>query len=195
MTAIRDAQPGDRDAILTVTLAAYEQYAATLTPPFWAMYRRSIQATLADVGTAAQIVAEDGGALVGTVLLLPAGSAPATPGGTSTTLPPPEVRLLAVAPSARGKGVARALMEACIERARAAGAPALTLHTTDMMAVAMRLYERMGFARAPELDITPAPGILAKGYRLPLTLPSPERGEGRKGPGREPSPPNGERAG
>jgi GNAT superfamily N-acetyltransferase len=168
VTAIRDARPGDRDAILAVTLAAYEQYAATLTPPFWAMYRRSIQATLADVGTAAQIVAEDGGALVGTVLLLPAGAVLPTPGGTSITLASPEVRLLAVAPSARGKGVARRLMEACIERARATGAPALTLHTTDMMAVAMRLYERMGFSRAPELDITLAPGILAKGYRIPL---------------------------
>ena len=49
-------------------------------------------------------------------------------------------------------------------------------HTTDMMAVAMRLYERMGFARAPELDFTPAPGFLVKGYRLPLTLPSPPSG-------------------
>ena len=30
MTAIRDARPGERDAILAVTLAAYEQYADTL---------------------------------------------------------------------------------------------------------------------------------------------------------------------
>jgi ribosomal protein S18 acetylase RimI-like enzyme len=101
------------------------------------------------------------------------------PGGTAITLEWPEVRLLAVAPAASGKGVARRLMEECIQRARAAGAPALTLHTADLMAVAMRLYERMGFTRAPELDIRPAPGILAKGYRLPLTLPSPQRGEGR----------------
>jgi hypothetical protein len=32
----------------------------------------------------------------------------------------------------------------------------------------MALYESMGFARAPDLDFSPAPGILAKGYRLPL---------------------------
>jgi GNAT superfamily N-acetyltransferase len=178
VTAVRDARPSDRDAILAVTLAAYEQYAAALAPPLWAMYRRSIQATLADVRPAAQIVAEEDGALVGTVLLFPAGSVMANPRGTSNTLEWPEVRLLAVAPSARGKGVARRLMEECIQRAGAAGVPALTLHTADIMAVAMRLYERMGFARAPELDISPAPGILAKGYRLPLTLPSPQRGEG-----------------
>jgi len=156
VTAIRDAHPGDRSAILAVTLAAYEQYAAALPPPLWAKYRQNIQATLGDVRPAAQIVAEEGGALVGW----------------------PEVRLLAVAPAARGKGVARRLMEECIQRARAAGSPALTLHTADIMAVAMRLYEHMGFTRAPELDIRLAPGILAKGYRLPLTLPSPQRGEG-----------------
>jgi GNAT superfamily N-acetyltransferase len=192
VTAIRDARPSDRGAILAVTLAAYEQYAAALTPPLWARYRQNIQATLGDVGTAAQIVAEETGALVGTVLLFPAGAVMPNPGGTAIPLEWPEVRLLAVAPAARGKGVARRLMEECIQRARAAGAPALTLHTADLMAVAMRLYERMGFTRAPELDIRPAPGILAKGYRLPLTLPSPQRGEGGN---REPSPPKGERAG
>jgi GNAT superfamily N-acetyltransferase len=193
VTAIRDARPIDRGAILAVTLAAYEQYAAALTPPLWARYRQNIQATLGDVGTAAQIVAEEeSGALVGTVLLFPAGAVMPNPGGTAIPLEWPEVRLLAVAPAARGKGLARRLMEECIQRARAAGAPALTLHTADLMAVAMRLYERMGFTRAPELDIRPAPGILAKGYRLPLTLPSPQRGEGGN---REPSPPKGERAG
>ncbi|MGH7366093.1 MAG: GNAT family N-acetyltransferase [Candidatus Rokuibacteriota bacterium] len=183
MTAIRDARPTDRAAIEAVTLAAYQQYAASLSPPLWAMYRQSIQATLADVGPAAQIVAEEGGALAGTVLLFPAGAVMANPGGRVITLGSPEVRLLAVAPAARGKGVGRRLMEECIRRARAAGGPMLTLHTADIMSVAMRLYERMGFERAVELDVSPAPGILAKGYRMPLThrpltLPSPQRGEG-----------------
>ena len=178
MTAIRDARPGDRSAILAVTLAAYEQYAAALPPPLWALYRQNIEATLADVRPAAQIVAEEAGALVGAVLLYPAGAAMANPGGTSVTFACPEVRLLAVSPAARGKGVAGRLMDECIQRARAAGAPALTLHTADMMAVAMRLYERMGFVRATDLDFSPAPGYTAKGYRLPLTLPSPQRGEG-----------------
>jgi len=178
VTAIRDARPSDRDAILAVTLAAYEQYAAALTPPRWTLYRQNIQATLADVRPAAQIVAEEGDALVGTVLLYPGGAVMANRRGKPATLEWPEIRLLAVAPAARGKGVARRLMDECIQRARSMGAPALTLHTADIMAAAMRLYERMGFARAPELDIRPWPGVLAKGYKLPLTLPSPQRGEG-----------------
>jgi hypothetical protein len=32
----------------------------------------------------------------------------------------------------------------------------------------MRLYERLGFVQAPDLDSEPAPGIIGKGYRLAL---------------------------
>ncbi|HUM14929.1 MAG TPA: GNAT family N-acetyltransferase [Candidatus Nitrosotalea sp.] len=166
---IRDARPTDRAAIEAVTLAAYEQYAAVLPAPLWEAYRRNIVATLAAAPTAAQIVAEDGSALVGSVLLYPAGTAMGEPGrGRTLILTSPEVRLLAVAPTARGSGVGRQLMEECIGRARAAGARALTLHTTDMMSAAVRLYERMGFARAAELDFEVAPGVLVKGFRLEL---------------------------
>jgi ribosomal protein S18 acetylase RimI-like enzyme len=168
VSVLRDARPGDRAAIEAVTLAAYEQYAAALSPPLWEMYRANIRATLADVHPAAQVVAEADGAIVGAVLLYPAGNPMTNPGGTSTILAAPEVRLLAVAPAARGLGVGRQLMDECVRRARAAGASALTLHTADIMRAAMALYEGMGFARAPDLDFSPAPGILAKGYRLPL---------------------------
>ena len=37
-----------------------------------------------------------------------------------------------------------------------------------MMRAAVRLYERLGFARDPALDFSPAPGVTVKGYRLPL---------------------------
>jgi predicted N-acetyltransferase YhbS len=164
---IRDARAADRAAIEAVTLAAYEQYAVALSAPRWEAYRQNIVATLAEVKPAAQIVAEDGGALVGSVLLYPAGSAMGEPGGgKALTLTWPEVRLLAVAPAARGGGVGRRLMEECIRRARGAAAAALTLHTTDMMRVAMRLYERMASSGRPGWT-SPAPGITV-GYRLAL---------------------------
>jgi GNAT superfamily N-acetyltransferase len=164
---IRDARSDDRGAVETVTLAAYEQY-AVLMPAHWDGYRQNILATLAAVQPDAQIVAEEEGRIVGTVLLYPTGSVMARPGGGSTTLAEPEVRLLAVAPEARGRGVGVALMHVCVRRARQSGAAALTLHTTDVMQAAMRLYERLGFRRAPELDIQPAPGVTIKGYRLGL---------------------------
>src|SRR5713101_1163112 len=164
---VRDARSDDRGAIETVTLAAYEQYAA-LMPAHWEGYRQNILATLAAAEPEAQIVAEEEGRIVGTVLLYPAGSVMARPGGGSITLAEPEVRLLAVAPAARCRVVGVALMHECVRRARQSGAAALTLHTSDIMQAAMRLYERLGFRRAPELDIQAAPGVTIKGYRLGL---------------------------
>lgn len=164
---IRDSRASDRSGIEAVTLAAYEQYAA-LMPAHWEGYRQNIVSTLAAAPPDQQIVAEEGDRLVGAVLLQPAGSVIARPGGGSITLASPEVRLLAVAPAARGQGVGVMLMRECIRRARQVGAPAVTLHTTDMMAAAMRLYERLGFRRAPELDLQPVPDVIIKGFRLGL---------------------------
>ncbi len=164
---IRDARPGDRDAVREVTLAAYAEY-ATLMPELWDGYRDNILATLASPAPAEQIVAEHAGAVVGAVLLYPTGIALPGAGGGQGRMPWPEVRLLAVAPAGRGRGVGAALMQECVRRARAAAAPVLALHTTDLMRAAVRLYERMGFVRAPELDVRVAPGLVVKGYRLDL---------------------------
>jgi hypothetical protein len=59
-------------------------------------------------------------------------------------------------------------MQEGIRRARSLGASCLNLHTTDMMQVAMRMYERMGFVRVPEPDFHPDPSITVKAYRLNL---------------------------
>lgn len=169
MTAliIRDARPNDRDAVRQVTLSAYQEYAAQM-PAHWERYRQNILATLADVQPAEQIVAELDRMILGNVLLYPAGTTLAAPDGASVRMLLPEVRLLAVAPAARGRGIGAALMQECVRRAGASGAAAITLHTTDMMQVAMRLYEQMGFVRAPELDFHPTPELTIRGYRLDL---------------------------
>jgi len=164
---IREARPSDHDAISALTLAAYQEY-AQLMRAHWHGYRQNILTTLADVKPAEQIVAEQDGHMVGTVLLYPAGTVFSSADGLQVMLRWPEVRLLAVTPGARGQGVGTALMHECVRRARQAGAAALTLHTTDIMQAAMRLYERMGFLRAPELDFHPAPDLTVKGYRLNL---------------------------
>lgn len=160
---LRDANASDKDAIETITVAAYVQYAERMGP-LWQVYLQDIQETLAEPEPAEQIVAEQGGKVVGTVLLYPAGEAFE---GTADQAAP-EVRLLAVPPEARGLGVGKALMEECLRRARASGVKAVTLHTNEIMAVAMAMYERMGFQRAPELDFNPTPEIVIKGYRYDL---------------------------
>ena len=163
---IRGARSGDRDAARKITLSAFQQYAALMPPPRWEGYRENILATLTDIAPAQHIVAEKEGVILGSVLLYPPGTAFSTPEEGPLTCP--EVRLLAVAPEARGQGIGTALMEECIRRTHQLGAVCLNLHTTDMMQVAMRMYERMGFVRTPEMDFHPDPSITIKAYRLEL---------------------------
>ena len=166
---LRDAHPQDQDAIREVTLASYAQYADVMPPFAWNEYRKNIIETLARVAPPVeQIVVERADEILGTVLLFPAGTALVAPDESIHVFKFPEVRLLAVAPSARGQGIGAALMRECIARARRTGAEALTLHTTDMMQTAMQMYERMGFVRMPETDFFPTPEIIIKGYQYAL---------------------------
>jgi ribosomal protein S18 acetylase RimI-like enzyme len=165
---LRDATAGDLDAMLAVTLSAYQQYAETMGEEHWQGYRQNIESTIQHDEQAQRIIAEQAGAIVGSVVLYSAGTTFQIADGSTLKRERPEARLLAVAPAARGRGVGRALMEECARRAREAGAAVLTLHTTEMMAAAVRLYERLGFQRAPELDFHPGPGVIVMGYALRL---------------------------
>ncbi|HSR11033.1 MAG TPA: GNAT family N-acetyltransferase [Thermodesulfobacteriota bacterium] len=159
---IRNARPGDLEKIREVTISAFLQYASRM-PDRWEDYRQNIVETLAEAKITELIVAEQDGVLVGSVVLYPPGS-PSSPEA-------PQVRLLAVVPSARGKGVGAALMRQCIRRAKKKGAEVLALHTTDLMSVAMHMYEKMGFTRAPDLDFR-VENVVVKGYRFKLGNPS-----------------------
>jgi GNAT superfamily N-acetyltransferase len=61
-------------------------------------------------------------------------------------------RMLAVAPDVQGRGVGPRLVAECLERARAAGCTRMIIGSTEWMTTAHRIYERIGFRRAPELD-------------------------------------------
>ncbi len=75
----------------------------------------------------------------------------------------------------RAKPVPEALLDRCNYRTSAVSAPGPVLIGSYrsfpcvapvILDAAMRLYERMGFKRAPELDFKPAPGVTARGYLL-----------------------------
>jgi ribosomal protein S18 acetylase RimI-like enzyme len=80
-----------------------------------------------------------------------------------------EFRMLGVDPRAQGRGVGRALVQACVDRARSEGATALVMCTDIHMQTAQGLYQRMGFRRAPDRDWVPTEIITLVGYELPLT--------------------------
>ena len=56
-----------------------------------------------------------------------------------------EVAKMTVTEAARGTGLGRLLMQACIDKARADGAPRLYLETNSSLAPALGLYRAMGF--------------------------------------------------
>ncbi|MGH2688970.1 MAG: GNAT family N-acetyltransferase [Actinomycetota bacterium] len=165
---VRDARAEELGAVSGLMRAAYAPYFEDVP----ADRRETIDGYLRDIGDvwsrladAELIVAEDDGRVVGAVTLFPDGSRAESggwPRGWSG------IRLLAVVPEARGRGIGRALTEECLRRARALGASAVALHTTDFMAVAKGMYERMGFARVPEYDFHPDSGTHVIAYRLPL---------------------------
>lgn len=77
------------------------------------------------------------------------------------------IRMLGVDPSARRRGVARALMERCIEESRGARKALLTLNTTPAMEAAQRMYASLGFVRGPD-EVHPD-GFVLLYYSLPLS--------------------------
>jgi GNAT superfamily N-acetyltransferase len=163
---IRDATPEEMGRISTLTLDAYAEFASVMEPEAWAGLRDAVTGTLASENPALKIVALLDGRLVGSVRLSPA--AGETYGGAIASIPWPEVRILAVDPVARGRGIARALMGECVRRAAAAGADRIGLHTSRSMRVAAEMYQRMGFERAPEYDFRPEGAELVEAYTLEL---------------------------
>jgi ribosomal protein S18 acetylase RimI-like enzyme len=162
---LRDARPDEFDAVARLLRDAYWQYEKLMPAEAWQHYLRDIMDVRSRLDVAELIVAEVDSEIAGTVTLYPraAGSAvEGWPGGWAG------VRLLAVHPSCRGRGIGRALMDECIRRGRARGIHTIGLHTTVMMEVARGMYERMGFVRVPEYDFHPRPDIVVMAYRLDL---------------------------
>ncbi|MFE7188644.1 GNAT family N-acetyltransferase [Kitasatospora sp. NPDC057541] len=70
-----------------------------------------------------------------------------------------EIRMLATAPAARGRGAGEALVRAALTRSRELGLAGMAFSTQPGMTTAHRIYERVGFRRAPERDWSPIPGV------------------------------------
>ena len=111
------------------------------------------------------LVATDAaGRVVGTVTYAAGGTPFADIAGPDEA----EFRMLAVDPAARGRGVGAALVRWCVARAWAQGKRRLAMSTQPGMADAHRLYQRLGFRRAPERDWSPEPGLSLRVYAIDI---------------------------
>ena len=92
---------------------------------------------------------DDGqGAAVATLTVVPPGS----PLGEFGRDDEYELRMLAVSPLARGRGIGRELTAYGLDLAVREGATRIALSTMEDMHAAHRLYDQLGFVREPERD-------------------------------------------
>lgn len=145
---LRNYLPVDAQRIDELAVAAFLQFRDAYTD--WPEFRAKLSNMSALSATGEIIVAELDGEIVGAVAYI-------GPGKEKAAFFHPEwpiMRMLVVAPAARGKAVGRALAEECLARARRDGASSFALHTSELMQVALPMYQRMGFtwhAAAPDI--------------------------------------------
>lgn len=152
---IRDLQPDEATVLGTLMVGVYgdlEGFPTAGQQPEY--YRRlaNIGDYAAQPGARVLVAVSRAGQLLGGVVYF-GDMRQYGAGGAAVRVPNASgMRLLAVAPEARGRGVGKALTAACIELARQAGHGRVILHSTRAMQVAWDMYERMGFQRASGLD-------------------------------------------
>jgi ribosomal protein S18 acetylase RimI-like enzyme len=164
---VREARVTDLDQIGDLTA---DVYAAEGVHPEYLAVLRDARTRWESPATTLLVAHDDGAEEPGDILGSVVYAAPGSPWQDLATGDEAEFRMLATAVSARGRGVGEALVRACLERAKRAGAPRLVLSTGPEMVAAHRLYERLGFIRVPERDWRPRPEMehLLRAYALGL---------------------------
>ena len=156
---VEAATPEDFPRIAELTAGVYREEG--LAPE---EYQRELRDVAGRARRAELLVARDGDSLVGSVALVLAGEF----GEITDSEDEAAFRMLVVDPTARGRSIGELLVQACLERARAAGKRRMVLSTDPKMTAAHRLYERLGFTRLPERDWSPLPGVQLMAYARDL---------------------------
>lgn len=170
--SVRRADPDEYEAVGELTVAAYRAdgllRGADGSADHYAPVLRDTATR--DAQAEVWVAVDDHDALLGTVTWCPPGS----PYREIAHSPDEaEFRMLAVPPALRRRGAARALVLACISRARAEGMRAVLLSSLPQMTAAHGLYRDLGFLRAPDLDHHPIPLVDLWAFQLSLTSPAP----------------------
>jgi ribosomal protein S18 acetylase RimI-like enzyme len=163
---IRDIRPDEHEEAGRVTADAYREFVPPGGDANWEPYLRVIADVTGRAGRTTVLVALDGDRIVASATIEleariePDDDPPLAPGEA-------HIRMLGVAPNARGRGIGPALMAVCEARARAAGKEMMRLHTTPKMMTAQRMYESLGYSRGEDWVL--ADGFVLLSYAKPLT--------------------------
>ena len=148
----RRARPGEYGDLGELTVSAYEEFTGG-AEDFYVDYLRDV--ALRDREAEVWVAEDEDGQLLGCVTWCPPGSR----WREISTADQGEFRMLAVARAARGRGVGDTLVRLCEVLSADTGATAMAISSLPSMDTAHRLYERLGYSRAPDLDWDPAPDV------------------------------------
>lgn len=157
---VRPATDAELDAAGAVVLAAYR--ADRLATPRYLALVGDARTRARDAVVA--VAVDPGGQVLGSVTFAHAGSPLAQVAREGQA----EFRMLGVDPAARGRGIGLALVDWCLERARASGAREVVLSSSTRMRAAHGLYAMRGFVRRPDIDWSPESGVELWGFALSL---------------------------
>jgi ribosomal protein S18 acetylase RimI-like enzyme len=156
--ALRLAEPADTTTVGDLTVRAYAEAGYLSVDDDYATELRDAESRR--LGAELWVATVDGG-VCATVTFCP-------PGSVFRELARPgegELRMLAVDPCVRGRGLGRALVGTCLRRCAALGLDFLVLCSLEEMTPAHALYRAQGFRRDAGLDWEPAPGVRLVGFR------------------------------
>lgn len=159
---IRQIRPDDHERVGQLTVASYAAADAEVTDD----YRSQLANVTRRLGDGDVLVAVDADdRVLGSIVYVVPGDL-----GWEDRQPPSGdagFRMLAVAPDSWGQGAGRALVDHCIDRARASHCRRMVITTMPTMTTAHGLYERRGFVRRPDLDVR-FPGATGIVFHLDL---------------------------
>lgn len=149
---IRRAEPRDDEALGELLIDSFLTAYARELP--WVSYGEERRQELRDCATKRQegvvFVAELDGELAGTVLVYP----PGAPHSEAWLPDTADLRQLAVAPKFFGLKLSQPLLDAAEAAAWAMGVERISLHVRRQATGVCKMYERRGYVRAPEGDLT-----------------------------------------
>jgi predicted N-acetyltransferase YhbS len=160
---IRPARPNELEIVGEITVAAYTADGHLDATSDYLDELRDAESRAADAELLVAVAGAEGPVL-GTVTFCLAGTPYAELAGPGEA----EFRMLAVASGARGQRIGGALVQRCVDLARAAGCTGVVICSMESMTAAHRIYGRFGFRRAPERDWEPVPGTRLIAFLLPL---------------------------
>lgn len=161
---IEEIKEEEKEAVRHLLIESYSEYKDSFyNPTAWKEYSAAIQSSIDNPDIDKILVAKIEQQILGTLQLF--GSSEKAYQRPELQIVSPIIRLLAVHPQARGRGVAQELLKAGVHYAKSKGASKLYLHSGDVMKKAIRLYEWLGFKRDQKKEFINN-GHLVKCYRL-----------------------------